>query len=166
MSGFNSKVVRRTNALLDHRYGKDFAYTEVSTYKKGLRGYFYALSMLITLVALQITLKSRILLWVIRKLFFPVPGQGPSREKRESGYFNLDIIGAIDNTKKTSIKVIGEGDPGYLATATMITEAGLSIIMDEERLPEKYGVLTPASGIGEVLAERLKDNGIQFNIME
>ena len=65
-----------------------------------------------------------------------------------------------------SIKVIGEGDPGYLATATMITETGLSILMDEDRLPKRYGVLTPASGIGEVLAERLKDNGIQFNIME
>ena len=48
----------------------------------------------------------------------------------------------------------------------MITEAALSILMDEDRLPERYGVLTPASGIGEVLAERLKDNGIQFNIME
>ena len=58
--------------------------------KKGLRGYFYALSMLITLVALQITLKSRILLWVIRKLFFPVPGQGPSREKE-----SLDILTLI-----------------------------------------------------------------------
>ena len=166
MSGFNSKVVRRTNAILDHRYGRDFAYTEVSTYRKGLRGYFYALSMLITLVALQITLKSRILLFVIRKLFFPVPGQGPSREKRESGFFNLDIIGTINNTKKMSLKVIGKGDPGYLATATMITEAGLSILIDEGRLPERYGVLTPASGIGEVLAERLNDRGIQFKIME
>ena len=65
-----------------------------------------------------------------------------------------------------SLKVIGEGDPGYLATATMIAEAGLSILIDEDRLPERYGVLTPASGIGEVLAERLEDNGIKFNIME
>jgi len=48
----------------------------------------------------------------------------------------------------------------------MITEAGLSILIDEDRLPERYGVLTPASGIGEVLAERLNDRGIQFKIME
>ena len=165
MSGFNSKVVRRTNAILGHHYGKDFVYAEVSTYRRGLMGYFYALSMLATLVALQITLKSRFLLGIMRKTLFPLPGQGPSREKRESGYFNLDIVGTIKKTKKLSLKVIGDGDPGYLATATMITESGLSILIDEDRLPERYGVLTPASGIGEILAERLKDKGIQFKIM-
>jgi len=166
MSGFNSKVVRRTNAILDHRYGRDFVYAEVSTYRRGLRGYFYALSMFITLVVLQITLKSHFLLWIMRKLLFPVPGEGPSREKRESGYFNLDIIGTIKKTKKLSLRVIGNGDPGYLATATMITESGLSILIDEDKLPERYGVLTPASGIGQILAERLKDKGIQFKIVD
>ena len=165
MAGFNSKVVRRTNAILGHHYGKDFVYAEASTYRRGLMGYFYALSMLATLVALQITLKSRFLLGIMRKTLFPLPGQGPSREKRESGYFNLDIVGTIKKTKKLSLKVIGDGDPGYLATATMITESGLSILIDEDRLPERYGVLTPASGIGEILAERLKDKGIQFKIM-
>ena len=166
MSGFNTKVVRRTNSIMDYPYGKDFVYGEVSSYKKGLRGYLKAVSMLITLMALQLTLKSRFLLLLMKKFFFPIPGQGPSREKRENGFFNLDIVGSIKKTKKISLNVYGNSDPGYSATATMVAESALSILLNEDKLSNRFGVLTPASGIGEVLVERLKDKGIQFNLNE
>ena len=44
----------------------------------------------------------------------------------------------------------------------MITESALSLILNRESLPKASGVLTPASGIGEVLASRLKNKGITF----
>ncbi|MFL3014850.1 MAG: saccharopine dehydrogenase, partial [Candidatus Neomarinimicrobiota bacterium] len=164
MSGFNTKVVRRTNSIMDYPYGKDFVYAEVSSYKKGLKGYLKAVFMLITLIALQLTLKSRFLLLLMKKFFFPLPGQGPAREKRENGFFNLDIVGSIKKTKKISLNVYGNSDPGYSATATMVAESALSILLNEDKLSNRFGVLTPASGIGEVLVERLKDKGIQFNL--
>ena len=166
MAGFNSKIVRRTNAITDHRYGIDFRYSEVSSFKKGLTGFLKAMVMFIGLVIIQISLKVRPLLWFLRKFFLPSPGEGPSKEIRDNGFFKLDIIGSMDNIKKIRFTVTGEGDPGYSATAKMITESALSILLDEDRIPKVSGVLTPAAGIGVVLAERLNDKGFNFSINE
>ena len=166
MAGFNSKIVRRTNAITDHRYGIDFRYSEVSSFKKGLTGFLKAMVMFIGLVIIQISLKVRPLLWFLRKFFLPLPGEGPSREIRDNGFFKLDIIGSMDNIKKIRFTVTGEGDPGYSATAKMITESALSILLDEDRIPKVSGVLTPAAGIGVVLAERLNDKGFNFSLNE
>ena len=166
MAGFNSRIVMRTNAITDYRYGIDFKYSEVSSYKKGLNGFLKAVAMFIGLVLIQISLKVRPLLWFLRKFFLPSPGEGPSKEIRDNGFFKLDIIGSMDNIKKIRFTVTGEGDPGYSATAKMITESALSILLDQDRIPKVSGVLTPAAGIGVVLAERLNDKGFNFSINE
>ena len=166
MAGFNSRIVMRTNAITDYRYGIDFKYSEVSSYKKGLSGFLKAVVMFIGLVLIQISLKVRPLLWFLRKFFLPSPGEGPSKEIRDNGFFELEIIGSMDNIKKIRLTVTGEGDPGYSATARMITESALSILLDQDRIPKVSGVLTPAAGIGVVLAERLNDKGFNFSINE
>ena len=166
MAGFNSRIVMRTNAITDYRYGIDFKYSEVSSYKKGLSGFLKAMVMFIGLVLIQISLKVRPLLWFLRKFFLPSPGEGPSKEIRDNGFFKLDIIGSMDNIKKIRFTVTGEGDPGYSATAKMITESALSILLNQDRIPKVSGVLTPAAGIGVVLAERLNDKGFNFSINE
>ena len=166
MAGFNSRIVMRTNAITDYRYGIDFKYSEVSSYKKGLSGFLKAVVMFIGLVLIQISLKVRPLLWFLRKFFLPSPGEGPSKEIRDNGFFKLDIIGSMDNIKKIRFTVTGEGDPGYSATAKMITESALSILLDQDKIPKVSGVLTPAAGIGVVLAERLNDKGFNFSINE
>ncbi len=166
MSGFNSRIVRRTNAITDHRYGIDFRYSEVSSFKKGMTGFFRAMVMFIGLVIIQICLKVRPLLWCLRKFSLPSPGEGPSKETRDNGFFKLELIGSMENIKKVSLTVTGDSDPGYSATAKMITESALSVLLDQDRIPKVHGVLTPASGIGAVLAERLKDKGINFSINE
>ena len=166
MAGFNSRIVMRTNAITDYRYGIDFKYSEVSSYKKGLSGFLKAVVMFIGLVLIQISLKVRPLLWFLRKFFLPSPGEGPSKEIRDNGFFKLEIIGSMDNIKKIRLTVTGEGDPGYSATAKMITESALSILLNQDRIPKVSGVLTPAAGIGVVLAERLNDKGFNFSINE
>jgi len=166
MSGINTRIVRRTNAITDHRYGIDFRYSEASSFKKGLTGFFRAMVMFIGLVIIQISLNVRPLLWCLRKFNLPSPGEGPSKETRDNGFFKLDIIGSMDDIKKISLTVTGDSDPGYSATAKMITESALSVLLDQDRIPKVHGVLTPASGIGVVLAERLKDKGINFSINE
>ena len=122
--------------------------------------------MFIGLVLIQISLKVRPLLWFLRKFFLPSPGEGPSKEIRDNGFFKLDIIGSMDNIKKIRFTVTGEGDPGYSATAKMITESALSILLNQDRIPKVSGVLTPAAGIAVVLAERLNDKGFNFSINE
>ena len=164
MSGINTRIVRRTNAISDFSYGENFSYSEVYSFKKGLSGFFNAVIMLIMLASLQLSMKVRPLLWILRKIVFPKPGEGPSNQKRIDGFFKLKIIGLNNNIQKISITIIGDSDPGYSATAKMLTESSLSILLNNEKIPDNYGVLTPASGIGLVIIDRLKDKGITFTL--
>ena len=76
----------------------------------------------------------------------------------------MKIIGFTDQLAKIIVTVNGDSDPGYSATAKMLTETAISMILNEDKLPKAYGVLTPASGIGLVLINRLKDKGISFTV--
>ena len=116
------------------------------------------------LASLQLSIKVRPLLWILRKIVFPKPGEGPSNKKRADGFFKLKILGLKNNIQKISITIIGDSDPGYSATAKMLTESSLSILLNNEKIPDNYGILTPASGIGLVIIDRLKDKGITFTL--
>ena len=164
MSGINTRIVRRTNSITNYSYGYNFRYSEVYSFNKGIKGFLKSIIMLVGLGLIQVSVKTKSLLWILRKFKLPKPGEGPSKEKRENGFFKLNIIGLINNTQKNSVTVTGQGDPGYLATSKMLTESALSVLLEKEKLPTIYGVLTPASGIGIVLAERLKERGINFII--
>ena len=163
MSGINTRVVRRSNALMGYSYGEGFKYSEVYSFNKGFFGFMKSFSMLIGMASLKIAISFRISLWLLRKLFLPAPGQGPSKEIRESGYFKVMLVGSLDE-KKLNCIVTGDRDPGYAATAKMLSESALSLLLEKESIPDVSGVLTPASGIGDVIVFRLKDKGITFKI--
>ena len=91
MSGINTRIVRRTNAISDFSYGENFSYSEVYSFKKGLSGFFNAVIMLIMLASLQLSMKVRPLLWILRKIVFPKPGEGPSNQNRIDGFFKLKM---------------------------------------------------------------------------
>ena len=57
------------------------------------------------------------------------------------------------------VVIAADGDPGYKATAVMFGESALALALDGERLPDRAGVLTPATGIGSVLPGRLRAAG-------
>ena len=161
MSGINTRIVRRSNALMNFLYGQSFSYSEVSSHSKGVFGYFRSILMLIGLALLKVSISFKTSLWLLKKFILPKPGQGPNRQKRENGFFRLLLVGSNKGNKIT-LSVKGNRDPGYAATARMITESGLSLILNRQSLPKATGVLTPASGIGKVLASRLKNKGITF----
>ena len=163
MSGINTRIVRRSNALMSYSYGKDFKYSEVYSFNKGLFGLMKSVSMLIGMASLKIAISFKSTLWLLRKLFLPVPGEGPSKKKRDEGYFKVLLVGYSDE-KKISCIVTGDRDPGYAGTAKMISESALSLILEGESTPDVSGVLTPASGIGDVVVDRLSDKGIVFKI--
>lgn len=61
----------------------------------------------------------------------------------------------------------GKSDPGYSGTAKMISECALAIVKDFKRLPvmaQQGGFLTPATGLGNVLVDRLQATG-QFSFV-
>ena len=164
MSGINTRIVHRTNAVTEFSYGKNFRYNEVSSYDSGLNGFLKAFNMLMTLFFLQLSLKTNLLIWILKKTIFPKPGEGPSKHTMENGFFKMKIIGFINKMRKNSVTVTGDSDPGYSATAKMLTESAICILLNKNKIPQKYGVLTPASGIGLILIERLKEKGISFTI--
>ena len=76
----------------------------------------------------------------------------------------MRIKGTTPNKQISQVTVLGNSDPGYSATAKMITESALSILLNKDIIPESHGVLTPASALGLIVVDRLKDKGITFNV--
>ena len=59
------------------------------------------------------------------------------------------------------------GDPGNRVTVKMVCESAMALALDRERLPgtpTRGGILTPATGLGLVLLERLRAAGMRFEI--
>ena len=163
MSGVNTRVVRRSNALMGFLYGDNFKYSEAYSFSKGFSGFIKSLSMLIGIACLKLAISFRPSLWLLRTFFLPAPGNGPSKKNMESGHFKVVLVGSIADNK-ISVTVTGDRDPGYAATARMLTESALCMLLERKTIPDVSGVLTPAAGIGDILVSRLKDNGITFKI--
>ena len=163
MSGINTRVVRRSNELLGFKYGKEFIYTEVTSFQKGIMGYLRSYSILIFLGLTKFLMSFKPTFWLLKNFYLPSPGEGPNREKRDNGFFKILLNGYVDGNH-ISCTVTGDKDPGYSGTAIMLTESALSIILNNEETPKKFGVLTPASAIGAILIKRLKTKGIIFKV--
>ena len=162
MASINTRVVRRSNALLDWAYGRKFRYQEVSGYGPGRAGFMRATTTTSALGALTAALvypRTRRLL-VGRVL--PGPGQGPSEKTRANGRFRMEIYTRTSAGRRYRATVAAQGDPGYQATAVMMGEAVLALILDRDRLPGRAGVLTPATALGTVLTDRLRAAGMTF----
>ena len=154
MSSYNTRIVRRSNALLDYAYGRDFRYTEWLGLSSGVAGLGVALGTTAATVGA-----------VAAMMFGPTrdfittripPGDGPSPKTRANGRFRCEF-GARTSTGATARAVVAaHGDPGYGATAVMFGQAALSLALDGKDLPDSAGVLTPASGIGAPLVSRLR----------
>lgn len=161
MAAINTRIVRRSNALLDFAYGKDFRYDEAVDTGAGLAGLARAAALTAGMglgfgaLALPPT---RALL----QRFLPAPGEGPSREERERGSFLIELHATTTTGERRKGIVSQQLDPGYGGTAVMLGEAALSLA--EDALPARGGVLTTASCMGTALLERLRDAGMTFRV--
>ena len=165
MAGINTRVVRRSHALQGFPYGEHFRYSEVMSTPKGIRGWLQAtmmsagLALFMTLVVLPPTRK------LLVSKVLPAPGEGPSEQAREEGYFNSYLAG-IAGDKKLFGLVRGEKDPGYAGTAIMLAESAICLAQDQHKLPECFGLTTPATAMGTVLIQRLQDAGMTFRVTD
>ncbi len=158
MAAVNTRIVHRSNALLGHIYGRDFAYIESVRTGKGARGAVRAGALAAGMRGFQGVL-TRSTARTLLKRVLPKPGEGPSSEKRAGSFFSLDFIGTVNTPqgpRKLQAKFAANGDPGYGETAKMVAESALCLALDAGTLSSKGGVLTPASAMGKQLVHRLR----------
>ena len=146
MAPINTKNVHRSNALMNHMYGKDFCYNEMWVMGPGDDGKAAA-----DFISSSNPLSNA-----------PKPGEGPSRESRENGNYDILFCGDI-NDESVHVSVVGDMDPGYGSTSRMIAESAICLVKECEDL--NGGIYTPASSMGTKLIKRLQDNaGLTFKI--
>jgi short subunit dehydrogenase-like uncharacterized protein len=162
MAAINTRIVRRSNALLGYAWGKDFRYSECQAFSGGPGGLLGATALTLgfgVFFALASTGPTR---GLVAKLL-PAPGEGPSQAEREAGFFVVKLLGFPDSGPATLVATVrGENDPGYGETAKMLTEAAVCLAKDDLRVDG--GVLTPASSMGMTLVERLRKAGMTFGV--
>ena len=148
MAPINTKNIHRSNALMGHKYGESFMYNEMWISGPGDEGKAIA-----DMIAGTNPIAGD---------DAPKPGEGPSREKRENG--NYDILFCADVDEEIiKASVTGDMDPGYGSTSKMITESAICLIKDVPDL--EGGIYTPASSLGTKLIRRLEANaGLTFKI--
>jgi short subunit dehydrogenase-like uncharacterized protein len=163
MAPYNTRIVRRSNALQDWAYGRRFRYREVMGLGDGPTAPAKGLALVGGLGALAGGLAFPLTRKALDRVL-PGPGEGPSGETRRNGFFRMEIHTLTSTGARYVASVAAKGDPGYAATAVMLGESALCLALDEERLPQRAGVLTPASAMNGALIERLRAAGMTFEI--
>jgi len=162
MASYNSRVVRRSNALRDWAYGRRFRYREVMSVGASPLSGLLAAATKAGMGALAVGLALPPTRFVIDRLL-PKPGTGPDEKAREQGHFTIDIFTTTTTGARYTARVKAKGDPGYAATAVMLGESALALVHDRAALPESPGgVLTPATGLGDALITRLRAAGFEI----
>jgi len=169
MAPVNERVVRRSNALLEYPYGREFRCTEAVTTGEGPAGATAATLAtggfgLFTAGMAIAPVRS-----ALQRFVFPDPGEGPSRAQTENGRFTVRVRGrgtARDGPFTVEAVIGAELDPGYGATARMIGESAMRLVEDDLDSPLDGGVLTPASGIGTPLTDRLREIGFTASVAD
>ena len=146
MAPINTKNIHRSNKLMNHIYGESFKYNEMWIQGPGEEGKAAA-EFISTMNPLGDA---------------PEPGEGPSRESRENGNYDVLFCADVDGeTIKASVN--GDMDPGYGSTSKMITESAICLVKDCQDLAG--GIYTPASSMGTKLIKRLESNaGLTFKL--
>jgi short subunit dehydrogenase-like uncharacterized protein len=157
MSAINTRIVRRSHALLGWPWGHRFRYSESVCTGQGVAGFARATALTAALGGFMAAASLGPARAVMNRLFLPRPGQGPDAAAREAGGFEMLLIGRNPAAPKRYIhaRVTGRRDPGYGATARMLAEAAMCLALDTDRLPVAGGSWTPATAFGDLLTARL-----------
>jgi short subunit dehydrogenase-like uncharacterized protein len=148
MASINTKNVHRSNMLLDHHYGEDFVYDEMMVTGPGEKGEAIAKAVTEDNSMAKSTLQ---------------PGEGPSKEERENGFYDVLMVGEHSDGRSVRISVKGDRDPGYGSTSKMIAESAVCLVKNPQLA--SGGIWTTAPAMGAELIDRLQANaGLTFTI--
>lgn len=148
MATINTKNIHRSNMLQGHAYGEGFVYDEMMLTGPGEEGEAVAKA-----VASDNSLAND-----------PTkPGEGPSKEERENGFYDVLFVGIADGGDTLRVGVKGDKDPGYGSTSKMIAESAVCLLLNPDLA--SGGIWTPAAALGAPLVERLQANaGLTFAV--
>ena len=156
MAGPNTRIVRRSNALLDYAYGRRLEYAEQMSMGRSLVAPVVA-ALATGGNAAAMALGGRFFNRLPRKLvdrIAPKPGTGPSEHARENGHYTVETYTTTTTGARYKVTMSQRGDYGYKATSVLLGECGLALANDRDRLSDLRGVLTPAASMGDVLLAR------------
>jgi short subunit dehydrogenase-like uncharacterized protein len=163
MASFNTRVVRRSNALQDWAYGRRLRYRELMRTGPGPLGLAKAAGITVGLGAAVGTIALPPTRALVDR-FLPSPGEGPSEKTRNAGYFRIEVHARTSTGARYVAHVAGQGDPGYAATAVMLGETALCLALDGDKLPVASGVLTTATAMNGALTDRLRAAGFTLEV--
>jgi short subunit dehydrogenase-like uncharacterized protein len=166
MAPINTRVVRRS-AMLNAQYGAPYAprfayheYLKVGGRFAGAKATAIAAAMAGVGTAMRLA-PARALLHTL----LPKPGEGPSEASMQHGWFRTTLIGRTADGRRARARITFQGDPGNRATLRFLCESGLALAFDGPKLPgapDRGGVLTPATALGEALVPRLRAAGFEI----
>lgn len=148
MASINTKAVHRTNFLAGHPWGTGFQYDEMQMLDGppepgagGLGGFNFGSAGM------------------------PQPGEGPTKEERETGFYDILFIAEAADGRTVRAAVKGDRDPGYGSTAKILAEAGLALALDVPRSQTPGGCWTSAAAMADALLKRLPAKaGLTFEV--
>jgi short subunit dehydrogenase-like uncharacterized protein len=150
MATINTRNVHRANLLMGFPYGKEFVYDEMVLTGPGEKGEVNAKKVMAANA--EKTGPNA-----------PKPGEGPSKEERENGRFELLYVAIAPDGRQARAVVTGDRDPGYGSTSKMISECAICLLRDTPDVPA--GIWTPGAAMREALVRRLVDNaGLTFRV--
>ncbi|MGJ5205363.1 saccharopine dehydrogenase family protein [Bradyrhizobium sp. HKCCYLR20261] len=148
MALINTRNVHRSNMLMGFPYGQDFIYDEMVLTGQGEKGEANAKKVMAA--NSEKTGPNA-----------PKPGEGPSKEERDNGYYNLMFVAIAPDGRQVRATVKGNRDPGYGSTSKMISECAIGLLRDGTSV--KGGFWTPGAALQDSLIKRLVDNaGLTF----
>ena len=166
MAAINVRVVLRSNALLSNAYGDAFRYDEAMLTGKGFAGRAKATALTVGLGAFIAAAALAPTRWLMAKFMLPAPGEGPSVEAQQNGFFDLRFVGRTVDGRELGVKVTGDRDPGYGSTAKMLSEAAACLALDLTPVDLGGGFWTPSTAFGTKLQERLIAHaGLKFELL-
>jgi short subunit dehydrogenase-like uncharacterized protein len=164
MAAANTRIVRRSNALLDYANGKRFEYAEQMSLGKSIAAPLAA-AMATGGNASTMALGGRYFNRLPNKLverIAPKPGTGPSERARDQGHYKVETYTTTTTGARYRATMSQKGDPGYKATSVLLGESGLALALDRDQLSDRLGVLTPAVAMGDALMARFPAAGVSL----
>mmetsp|Transcript_13301 Transcript_13301/g.21775 ORF Transcript_13301/g.21775 Transcript_13301/m.21775 type:complete len:498 (-) Transcript_13301:1833-3326(-) len=153
MAMVNVVCVKRSNAILN--YGPNVEYSEATVFPSFMAGFVTIVTGLYLVTAFFFPP----LLWLLKTFVLPSPGQGPSQPQLDAGFLGVTCCGKGSKGGRATVEIYFPNDPGYVDTARMLVESGLTLALENDKLETKGGIWTPAPCLGGTLLQRLVTSG-------
>ncbi|MCY7337202.1 MAG: saccharopine dehydrogenase NADP-binding domain-containing protein [Chamaesiphon sp.] len=168
MGVVNTRIVRRSWALFDRwqeSYGRDFSYQEYFKFDPPW-AWLQSAAMVGSMAVIAGAIAIPPLRYLLESII-PQAGSGPTEQTMNEGWFRCELLGWGSQGQRVRGLIADVGDPGNRATVKFVCESALGLAVDFDKLPggvQRGGILTPATGLGDVLVERLQRAGMRLEV--